>query len=459
MQKSYFLKSSFFYSIGIFGSKVVLFVLVPFYSFFLTKEELGEYDLLLVSITFLTPLITIQLSDAVYRFLLQEKDKSQIISTGLKLLLLGFLGFLLIAIIVNYFIHYHYFVEFMFLQLSSCLFIFFQQIIRGLKKNKLYAFMGTANALLVISLSVSFLVFFKMKLQGIILALFIAQIISVVTVVVIGKIYKEISFIVYYGNTAKNLIVYSWPLLPNAISWWLIDLGNRYIILFFLSQEYNGIYAIAARYAGIIALVNSVFILSWQDFTISDNQKDRIGIKKASQIFNQFIAFEMASIIVLTALAKYLIQLTTDLEYHGASNYLPILLFSAGLSAFCAFYGAFYLKSKDTIGVFTTTLIGGLINMVISIVLIDYLGLYGVAIGSLLGFAITLIFRMNKFKLKVNYKLFSICIITYFGVLMLQYIDSNFLMIFLILFSLIFFFMVNRRVINSFIFKTDKNMQ
>jgi len=452
MQKKAFFKSSLSYSIGIFGSKVILFILVPIYSFFLSKEELGEYDLLLVTITFLTPLITIQLADAVYRFLLQAQDnRSKIITTGLKLLIFGYLLFIFLTIILNIFFKYEHYLEFISLQLSSCLFIFFQQVLRGLGKNKLYAFMGVANAILVTGLSTLFLMSLDMRVDGIIIALFISQMTTITIVIITGKLYKEIDLFGYSKSLAKSMINYSWPLLPNAVSWWLIDLGNRYIILFFLNEEYNGIYAIAARYAGIIALVNSVFILSWQDFAIKDKEKEDVSKDKASLILNRFMAFELTAIIILTASAKFLVGLTTDSKYHDASNYLPILFLSAGISAFCAYFGAFYLKGKDTKGVFTTTLMGGIVNILISVILINNFGLYAVAIGSLAGFFTTLLLRMNKFKLFINYNLFFVCIVTYCIVLSLQYFDSFQLSLGLIVFSILFFLFINKKLLYSLI--------
>ena len=66
-----------YYGIGTFGSKVIYFLLVPFYSFFLSKSELGIYDLILASLTIITPIITIQISEAVYRELLDPNTTNQ----------------------------------------------------------------------------------------------------------------------------------------------------------------------------------------------------------------------------------------------------------------------------------------------------------------------------------------------------------------------------------------------
>ena len=157
-----FIKSSAFYSVGVLGSKAVLFAIVPFLSFYLEQSQLGQYDLILVSITFLTPLITIQLSDSVYRFLLEEheeKGQNKIVSTALGIVLFCYVVFALIAWTINLWVDYAYFYEFIYLQLSSCLYVFVQQLFRGLQKNKWYGIMGALNAVLIVTLTILFIVF------------------------------------------------------------------------------------------------------------------------------------------------------------------------------------------------------------------------------------------------------------------------------------------------------------
>ena len=95
----------FYYAVGTFGSKVIYFLLVPFYSFFLSKSELGFYDLILASLTILTPIITIQISDAVYRELHDPANETlksaKAFSSGFLVILIGLLVFACVAFFIN----------------------------------------------------------------------------------------------------------------------------------------------------------------------------------------------------------------------------------------------------------------------------------------------------------------------------------------------------------------------
>ena len=122
----------FYYAVGTFGSKVIYFLLVPFYSFFLSKSELGIYDLILASLTIITPIITVQISEAVYRELLDAnrptQKSSQVFSSGLSLVFIGLLLFVTAAFIIKQFFDYTILFELILIQSSFTFYIFFQQI-------------------------------------------------------------------------------------------------------------------------------------------------------------------------------------------------------------------------------------------------------------------------------------------------------------------------------------------
>tara|TARA_B100000427_G_C15512430_1_gene596817 strand:+ start:1601 stop:2968 length:1368 start_codon:yes stop_codon:yes gene_type:complete len=418
------LKNVIYYGAGILGSKLVFFLIVPLYSFFLSKEELGQYDLILISITLITPIITIQVSEGVYRFLLQHKnnslEKQKIISSGFVSLIGGYFVFLVLATIINSFIDYIYFYEVILLQFTYSLYIYVQQIVRGLQKQKLFAYTGIINTCLVVLFSISSLYFYQLGFKGILLSLSAAQIISTITTIFYSQKDFAIKLNLADRQTINNMLSYAWPLLPNTISWWLIDLGNRYIILFYLGFEANGIYAVSARYAGIIALINSILILNWQDYAIQKKGTPEEINTLFSKIFNVFAVFQLSLLLFLTAISTEIIELTTASEFHEAQSYLPILFLSTAFSSFCAFYGGMYLKEKKTKEIFLTTIFGAALNLIISILLVDSIGLYAVAIGSVFGFFATFIVRSQTFRLKINiselcFLLFAF-VVVFFGI-------------------------------------------
>jgi O-antigen/teichoic acid export membrane protein len=448
----------FYYAVGTFGSKVIYFLLVPFYSFFLSRSELGFYDLILASLTILTPIITIQVSDAVYRELhdpvKQSLKSAKAFSSGFSVILFGLLIFALVALIFNKFFINKIFYELLLIQSSFTFYIFFQQSLRGLSLNREYAFMGTINACLLVLFSIALICFSAIELSNIVSAIACAQFISIIYAVYKINFFKLFDIKNISKAKVYDLLNYSFPLLPNTLSWWLIDLGSRYIILLFIGIEENGLYAIAARYAGIIALVNSIFILSWQDYVINSKPNISLNTNYFSSYLNQFIAFQIGLVILLTSFSNELIYFTTPADFHNAAKYLPILLISSAFASFCGFYGAFYLKEKRTKKIFTTTLIGSIINIALSVTLINYLGLYAVAFASFVGFLITFLLRFRDFELKIDIKNFTFLLLGYSLVFYIsQLIESTNLRLISIAVALIYFILININIYQKILFK------
>lgn len=448
----------FYYAVGTFGSKVIYFLLVPFYSFFLSKSDLGFYDIILASLTILTPIITIQVSDAVYRELhdptKQSLKSAKAFSSGLSVIFFGLLIFVFIAFIFNNLFASKIFYELVLIQSSFTLYIFFQQSLRGLSLNKEYALMGTMNALLLILFSIILIYFATIELRNIVLAIACAQFISIIFATYKINFFKLFEIKNISKAKVYELLNYSFPLLPNTLSWWLIDLGSRYIILLFIGIEENGLYAVAARYAGIIALVNSIFILSWQDYVINSKSKISLNTNCFSSYLNFFIAFQIGLVILLTSFSNELIYFTTPADFHNAAKYLPILLISSAFASFCGFYGAFYLKEKRTKKIFTTTLIGSIINIAFCIALINYLGLYAVAAASFVGFLITFLLRSRDFELKVDVKNFAFLLLGYSLVFYItQFTESTNLRLIFIAVALISFILININIYQKLFLK------
>ena len=157
---------------------------------------------------------------------------------------------------------------------------------------------------------------------------------------------------------------------------------------------------------------------------------------------------------MLTSFSNELIYFTTPADFHNAAKYLPILLISSAFASFCGFYGAFYLKEKRTKKIFTTTLIGSIINIAFCIALINYLGLYAVAVASFVGFLITFLLRSRDFELKVDVKNFAFLLLGYSSVFYItQFTESTNLRIIFIAVALISFILININIYQKLFLK------
>lgn len=404
-QEKRLLKNTLIYAIGNFGSKILSFLLVPLFSFYLTKAEFGNYDITVITASLLVPFVTFQLSDGTYRWLLDMKDnnrqseiKSIISSSGLILVINVFIAlcvFLMLRIfffkqiehsllLINYF-------------LSLCLLPYFQQIARGLQKNKLYATAGVLNSLILVVCNLTFLMIFNWGIKALFLSMAISNYIVIALLIIKVNYFKYFSIASFNKKMVLELIKYSVPLIPNIISWWMISSANRYIILNYLGDEANGVFAMGVRITAVLVMVNSIFSLAWQESAITEydsTNRDSFYTK----IFKYYFRFQMIAIIILLPITKLLIINFVDKSFIEAWKYTPFLYVGVAFSAFSAFLGTGYLSTKNTMGAFYTTIFGSAANLIVTFSLVHFVGLYSAAIGSMCGFLLTWLLRIYQTK-------------------------------------------------------------
>ena len=84
------LSNTFLFLIGSIGSKFIQFLLVPLYTYTLTKNEFGVTDLVLTTINFLIPFFSIQISDGLLRFGLDKNEnQNDIINSSFRIVFIG----------------------------------------------------------------------------------------------------------------------------------------------------------------------------------------------------------------------------------------------------------------------------------------------------------------------------------------------------------------------------------
>jgi len=448
------LDSTIIYAIGNFGSKILTFLLIPLYSFFLSKEELGEYDLIVSTISLLVPLTTIQISDAVYRWLISmnvAKNKKKIISIGFLVINISFILMTFILYTLSHYIKLSYFFFFVFLLLLSCYYIFMQQTLRGLGLNKSYAKSGVFYSFSLVITNAIVLCFFNLNVEGLLLAGIIANALTVIVITTKENllsylVFKDLSFL-----SVKKMMKYSFPLMPNAISWWLISIANRYIILYALGTEYNGLFAISSRFPAILNIINSIFILAWQDQLLQNKGSNSNNF--SAELFKKYSSFQLSLAILLIPFSQIVTIYLVDEKFYEAWKYIPLLFLANAYATLSSYFGAYYLKSRKTLQLFITTILGGVINLLFCHLTIDYIGLHAATIGTLLGFVFVFflrIYQVSKIE-KVKFQLshFIFLNIIALTVICAQLLDKKLYTTLSIVFVVMFFVYENREIVQK----------
>ena len=93
-------KNTGFLAIGTFSSKILVFLMIPLYTNVLTTAEYGLYDILITSVQLVIPFFSLNVTDGVLRFVLEnDNNVSQVFRITLKFILLSLIPAILILII------------------------------------------------------------------------------------------------------------------------------------------------------------------------------------------------------------------------------------------------------------------------------------------------------------------------------------------------------------------------
>jgi O-antigen/teichoic acid export membrane protein len=451
------IKNFIIYSIGNFGSKFLGFLLLPFYTFYLSTNDYGYFDLITTTLTMLMPLITFQIVDGLYRYLLEAKSENQkclIISSSFSIVIRNLLVANLVYILFSLFVSFK-FKYLILIQLNvSIINSVWMEIARGLRNNVEYSIAGIMTTGFTMICNIILIVFFNFRVSGLIIANIIAALISISYLETVIKVRKYLYFNFQNNNSQipKMLLSFSLPLLPNTLGWWIMSVSDRYILNYYQGMAANGIYAVANKFPSLIILVNSIFYLAWQESSISEyNAKDRDEFY--SKMFNQFMKLQFTLTFILLAFTKLLMSYMVNSNFSTAWKYVPFLYFSALFSAFSSFYGTGYLSSKQTKGAFTTSVYGALLNILANLLTVPYIGIQGASLSTMAAFLLIWILRVHQTKryFAINIEMPKLFLLALIAIVLIwfYYIDNFYLQISAMLLSLLIFVIFNQNIIRK----------
>lgn len=465
MMKSNLFQNTLIYTIGNLLSKIIGFLMLPVYTNYLTTSQFGRFDLLITAVTLMLPIVTLQISDAAYRYLVDEEDereKEKVITNAFFGLLINVVvGFsvVMLILILTYQITYTKLelICFFLLAFSNLLFVFLQQVIRGLKSNKEFALSGIINALLLALLSILFLVFMDLEYIGLLIANILAYFMAVAYILFKINIFNYVKFKLFNARLYKILILYSIPLIPNLISWWAINFSDRILISYYLGVDQNGIYAIANRFSTILFFMTTVFNLAWQESAIlsfKDSNKD----KYYTLVFSKYLRFLFTTILILISGIGIAVPIILNESYQEAQYIVPFLFYGVVFSAFSSFYGTGFQSSKNTNEAVVSSLAAGIINIGLNILLLPRIGVLAAGISTLIAFFIMWLIRVYQtkkyFNIKINIKDFiSLILINILFVLVFFVTHYIYIKLFLFALSFAIFAAFNRDMISQIIKK------
>lgn len=414
------IKDTLIFAVGGVGSKMILFFLVPLYTNYLSTEEYGIADLIFTASQFIIPFVGVVIHDAVLRFgLSKEEQKEDVLLCGLIVSGVGAIATILITPLLGLYDSIAKWKWYLCIYVIITLFQYIEMFyIKAKEQNKLFAIMSIIQTLTMALSNVLFIVIIPLGVDGYVFANIIGTLTATVGMFIFGKIYRDIRNAKFSGSLLKRMLLFSAPLILNNVSWWAMQSANKIIVELMLGASVLGIYTVATKIPSLINTMISFFQSSWGISSVKEIESSNDS-KFYSDIFNafSFLAFFISIGLILGI--KPVMTVYVGGDFVESWIYIPLLLASAAFSAISSYFVSLYSALKKSVNNMITTLISAATNIVVSIVLINYIGLWGAIVGTFVAYFLMAVIRMidvTRFiKMKLNigrFVLNSIILIT-----------------------------------------------
>ena len=448
------LKNTTIVSVGKICTQLITFFLLPLYTAILSTAEYGIVDLLNTLVGLFLPIMTLQIEQGIFRFLVERRgnreEQNKLISTSLlivagQVLLFGVTFFVFSLFIQN---EYKYFLALNLLA-NVCSSILLQ-VTRGLGDNLKYAKGSFISAVTTVSLNVLFVVYFKWAAYGMLFATFLGHMTCAMYVLLTKKIYKYVNFKLFDKNLAISVLKYSFPLIPNMISWWVINASNRTIITAFLGLDFNGIFSTATKFSSLISTLYSVFNLAWtESASLYIDSEDASNF--FSNIFDIIIRLFGSICLCVIVFMPFVFGIMINVKFAASYYQIPILMVGSLFNIFVSFLGSIYVAKKITAEIAKTSIIAAIINISINIIFIRFIGLYSASIATAVSYIAMFIYRFIDSKkyvtLILSKSLISTVAISYVLSIVVYYINITTLNIIWAVIMIVVMILINKKTI------------
>lgn len=396
--KELFFNTLYFF-VGSLGTKFIGFLMMPFYTAWLSPGEYGTIDLVQTYVQILFLIVGLDIADALVVFPInkQKDDINRQFTSSLIFHCFSCLFFFFAFLCLDY-------CRFEFLSsindvlwyafgilITTTTLNFLQSFCRGLKKMKVFSYNGIIQSLTIALFS--FLLVPTMGFTGNLWALILANIVSSVILIKYSNCFEYFAVKEYSKEVLKEMLYYSIPLVPNSLMWWIILGLNRPLL-----EQYHGVYAI-----GILAVANKIptlissfyglFHRSWiATATTAYGCEDFESFY--NKVYGTMMYIQCICCFIVLLFGKLFIDHFIDVEYSEAWIYMPFITVTSIVSNIATYVTTIFTVTKKTKYIFYTVIIAAIVSVVLNFLLIPKFGLWGALVAMFIAHSVTAVTRI-----------------------------------------------------------------
>jgi O-antigen/teichoic acid export membrane protein len=388
-----------FYGLLGFLQRSVGVIMVPVYTRALSQKEYGELDIILICSSVLCILVDLQFVAGFSRLYYEHRAAGKggrfagtaivsrligSIAIASAFLALGFLGHIEFNFLPSFKGHTTVWILAVItipLSLTYEILLLQTQMLRW---KKWFALGALSNCFLTCVFSAFFVTVLKWGIVSIVMGVLLGVLVGLL---VLGWGLRKEVVLCVDARPFKELIRYTWPLIPG---WWLAFGSaylSRFVIFSQLGSDQNAILAVCMKIAGVIGMLAACFQMAWQPLAMA-----HIGHASGEVFYVRsmrlFIAGGILVIFGLTMFLGPILTVLTPTSYGVIKYYFPLFAVGTLLSGCADNLQLGHQIAKTTYWISISAIISFVINLVILIVCTKSYGIFAAGFAWIVSFSV-----------------------------------------------------------------------
>ena len=399
---AFLLGNTLVFALGGLAIKAVSLVLMPLYTTALTAGEYGTAELLNSAIEIVLPLLSLGVVEALYRFSIDDDvPKDELFAGSLVVLGGGIVCAGVACALGRVLWNMEHAGSFFVLFCSVCVFKATTQLARGLGHVRRFVAYGLINALAMVVSTYLLLVRAHTGIEGYLWSYTIGYLVGGLVAFLGSAEYRLLAPFRVDRELLRRMLVYSLPLVPNLLSWWLVSVSGRYVVLWGSGVVAAGLFTAASKMPALVNIVASVFQQAWQYSTAREIDSPDRGAFFGSVLRGYSLATLSAAGLVI-ALNRPISRVMLQAEFAEGWRYVPLLMLVASFGVISIFFESFYQALKNSGVLMASTALGAGVNVVLGVALVPFMGPWGAGLAGAVAYMLVLVVRARDLRRRIN---------------------------------------------------------
>ncbi|OFT35533.1 hypothetical protein HMPREF3165_09895 [Actinomyces sp. HMSC08A09] len=399
---AFLLGNTLVFALGGLAVKAVSLVLMPLYTTALTAGEYGTAELLNSAIEIVLPLLSLGVVEALYRFSIDDDvPKDELFAGSLVVLGGGALCTGVLCALGSVLWDMEHAGSFFVLFCSVCVFKATTQLARGLGHVRRFVAYGLINALAMVVSTYLLLVRARLGVGGYLWSFTIGYLVGGLVAFLGSAEYRLLAPFRIDRALLRRMLVYSLPLVPNLLSWWLVSVSGRYVVLWGGGLVAAGLFTAASKMPALVNIVASVFQQAWQYSTAREiDSPDRGAFFGVVMRGYSLATLTVAGLVI--ALNRPISRVMLQAEFAEGWRYVPLLMLVASFGVISIFFESFYQALKNSGVLMASTALGAVVNVILGVALVPFMGPWGAGLAGAVAYMLVLVVRARDLRRRIN---------------------------------------------------------